>query len=361
MYIMSCIGLGQSCITCPHFQCKTIIGEAMVWSRTNSEVYQRYTKLKHQVAIDMNRLFRHCPAVDCTHIAYIDSLTKTESSIALPILCDCGQMWCFGCQKDAHWPASCEEAESFRNKCEDHETLKKTYLLPGRISSVQVKRCPFCSHPIEKSHGCQHMVCRCGSDFCWECLSPWDGHDWDNCDSSRKELEDVELTFDYGSARFNKYSKIALQNFIERSGKRLAVFRRLTNRAKQLNIINKLVSFDVETSANRRVRKYLENNVGTLLEQIFHFKYLAHLVLENSAATLAISKTKTMLKSLDKYMHRLDFIVQRLSEIFNQPEILSDEKNIENVKLLLFQGEQLIRNIHVYTRARRKHQIKFVH
>jgi hypothetical protein len=205
------------------------------------------------------------------------------------------------------------------------------------------------------------MVCRCGSDFCWECLSPWDGHDWDNCDSSRKELEDVELTFDYGSARFNKYSKIALQNFIERSGTRLAVFRRLTKRAKQLNIINKLVSFDVETSANRRGRKYLENNLGTLLEQIFHFKYLAHLVLENSAATLAISKTKTMLKSLDKYMHRLDFIVQRLSEIFNQPEILSHEKNIENVKLLLFQGEQLIRNIHVYTRARRKHQIKFVH
>jgi hypothetical protein len=251
-------------------------------------------------------------------------------------------MWCFGCQKDAHWPASCEEAESFRNKCDDYETLKKTYGLPGRISSVQVKRCPFCSDPIEKSHGCQHMSCRCGNDFCWECLSPWDGHNWEKCDGSRKELEDVELAFDFGSARFRKYSKIAVDNFIERSGKRLFAFRRLTRRTK-------------------RVRKYPESSQETFFERIFHFKYLAHVVLENSAATLAVSKTRLMLKTLDKYMHRLDFIVERLNEIVRQPTVLFDEKNIENVELLLSQGEQLIRNIHGYTLARRNNRNKFVH
>lgn len=331
-----------------------------MWSRTNSVVYQQYTELKRQVAINMNQQFRHCPAADCTHVAYVKSLTKTDSAKALPILCNCGQLWCFDCQKDAHWPASCEEAESFREKCEDLESVKKTYLLPGRISSVQVKRCPFCSHPIEKGRGCQHMLCRCGNDFCWECLNPWDGHNFDKCDERRKELEDVELAFDFGSARFNKYSKIALENFIERNGKRLVVFQRIAKRVQQLNGINKLVSFDLETSANRRVKKYSGNSLGTFLEQIFHFKYLAHLVLENSAATLAITKTKYMVKSLDKHMGRLDFIVQRLNEIFNQPEILSDKKNMENVKLLLFQGEQLIRNIHAYTRARRNNPIKFV-
>lgn len=358
MYIASRIGLGQSCITCPQFQCKTVVGEPTVWSLTNSKIYRQYLKLKHQMAIDMNQQFRHCPAADCTRIACVDSMSKTESLKALPILCSCGQLWCFGCQKDAHWPASCEEAESFRQKCEDQESLRKTYLLPGRISSVQVKRCPFCSDPIEKNKGCQYMACRCGNGFCWECLSPWDDHNWDTCDERRKELEDVELAFDFGSTRFNKYSKIAVENVIKRSRKKIAVFRRLTKETKQLSSINKSVSFSQETSANRRVKKYSENDLGNLLEQILHFKYLAHMVLENSAAILAITPTKNMLKSIDKSMSRLDFIVQRFSEILNQPEILLD-KNIDNVKLLLFQGEQLIKNIHAYAQARRNNQIKF--
>ena len=335
---MSCIGLGQTCITCPHFQCKTVIGEPLMWSQTNSEIYQRYMKLKHHAVIGMNQKFRHCPAANCTHIAYIDS--STEFSPGLPILCVCGQMWCFGCQKDSHWPASCEEAESFRNKCDDYESLKKTYHLPGRISSVQVKRCPFCSYPIEKGLGCQHMSCRCGNDFCWECLSPWNNHDWNKCGERRIEVEDVELAFDLGSARFRKYSKIAVDNFIARSGKKLSAFRRLTKRAKS-------------------VRKFSENSQETCLERILHFKYLAHVVLENSAASLAVSKTKIMLKSLDKYMHRLHFIVQRLNEIAYHPTIRLDEKNIESAKFLLSQGDQLIRNIHGYTQA--KKNIKFVH
>ena len=328
-----------------------------MWSLTNSKIYGLYTKLKHEMVINMNQQFRHCPAADCTRIAHVDSMSKKESSPALPILCNCGHFWCFGCQKDAHWPASCKEAESFRKKCEGHESLRKTYLLPGRISSVQVKRCPFCSHPIEKSVGCQHMLCHCGNSFCWECLSPWNDHDWDTCDERRKELEDVELAFDFGSTRFNKYSKIAIENVIERSRKKFAVFRRLTKRAKQLSGINKSISFDLETSASRRVKEYSKNSLGSLLEQILHFKYLAHMVLENSAAILAITATKKMLKSMDKSMSRLDFIVQRFNEVFDQPEILFDKNNIDNVKLLLFQGERLIKNVHACAQARRCNQI----
>ena len=359
MYIKSCIDLGQSGVTCPHYQCKTILGEPIVWSLTNTELYQRYTKIKYQVAIDTNKQLRHCPSADCTYIAYMDSPTLTESSMALPILCACGRLWCFNCQNDAHWPASCEEAESFLKKCEDHESLKKTYLLPGRISSVQVKRCPFCSHPIEKSRGCQHMLCRCGNDFCWECLSPWNDHNWDKCDESRKELEDVELVFDFGSVRFKKYSNIAVKNIIERSAKRLTAFRRLTKKAKQLSD-NKLVSFGRDTSAKKRIRKYCEKSIATCLENILHFKYLAHMVLENSAVSLAITKTKKMLRPLDMHMVRLDFIVQRLNEIFSHPEVLSDQKNVDDVKLLIFHGQKLIRNINSFAQARRNNQLKLL-
>ncbi|RHN67220.1 putative transcription factor C2H2 family [Medicago truncatula] len=31
------------------------------------------------------------------------------------------------------------------------------------------KRCPSCSIYVERINGCNHMMCRCGSDFCYKC------------------------------------------------------------------------------------------------------------------------------------------------------------------------------------------------
>ena len=45
-----------------------------------------------------------------------------------------------------------------------------------RTYFAHVKKCRKCHHPMEKSGGCQHMQCRCGFQFCWECLSAWQDH-----------------------------------------------------------------------------------------------------------------------------------------------------------------------------------------
>ena len=33
-----------------------------------------------------------------------------------------------------------------------------------------VKDCPKCGNSIEKSGGCNHMLCKCGAHICWICL-----------------------------------------------------------------------------------------------------------------------------------------------------------------------------------------------
>ena len=46
----------------------------------------------------------------------------------------------------------------------------------GHTYFAKVKKCPQCHQPMEKSGGCQHMACRCGASFCWECLCLWQDH-----------------------------------------------------------------------------------------------------------------------------------------------------------------------------------------
>ena len=150
LYIASKITAGQSSITCPYFNCKTTIDEPLVWSCTNSTFYQKYRKLSIQNLISTNPQLQYCPTADCPHLAYIDGLDIKQPN-SVPVLCKCGLVWCFSCQKPAHWPASCKEMDIFLKDFKDHEEYMKKLRYPGSISSVQVKKCPFCHAPIEKS------------------------------------------------------------------------------------------------------------------------------------------------------------------------------------------------------------------
>ena len=150
LYIVSKIDAGQSSITCPYFNCKTTIDEPLVWSCTNSTFYQKYRKLHVQNLISTNPQLQYCPTADCSHLAYIDGLEIKQPN-SVPVLCKCGLVWCFSCQKPAHWPASCKEMDTFLNQFKDHEEYMKMLRFSGSISSVKVKRCPTCHEPIEKS------------------------------------------------------------------------------------------------------------------------------------------------------------------------------------------------------------------
>jgi hypothetical protein len=40
-------------------------------------------------------------------------------------------------------------------------------------SNGRMKACPYCGEGVELSEGCNHMTCRCGNQWCFECLLPW--------------------------------------------------------------------------------------------------------------------------------------------------------------------------------------------
>merc|ERR1712029_740719 len=63
---------------------------------------------------------------------------------------------CIKCLKDWHFGSPCQ--------LED-------------LTDLNVKNCPTCSIPIHRTEGCDAMFCsRCTTWFCWECLTPTNGH-----------------------------------------------------------------------------------------------------------------------------------------------------------------------------------------
>ena len=46
--------------------------------------------------------------------------------------------------------------------------------VPHKVADSQLRKCPNCKSPIEKSSGCNHMNCKkCKHEFCWLCLRPY--------------------------------------------------------------------------------------------------------------------------------------------------------------------------------------------
>jgi hypothetical protein len=44
--------------------------------------------------------------------------------------------------------------------------------LEDQLNAGDVKRCPKCRIAVERVDGCLHMICKCGAEFCWDCLRP---------------------------------------------------------------------------------------------------------------------------------------------------------------------------------------------
>ncbi len=90
------------------------------------------------------------------------------------------------------------------------------------------------------------------------------------------------------------------------------------------------------------------------MEDVFRFKNTAHFVLENTAVYMAVAKTTKLVKSLDRNMELLDFIIQRCNEVLLEPVVLLKEEKPENVRELLKRGEEVIWNIDRLLQASRK-------
>ena len=98
--------------------------------------------------------FHYCPTPDCPQIyrsAPRDTVLQCPS---------CLTRICPSCHVTYHEGESCPDPDAEGTKLFDEWACKH-----------DVKKCPGCKAPIERSEGCNHMMCiRCKTHICWVCL-----------------------------------------------------------------------------------------------------------------------------------------------------------------------------------------------
>ncbi|KAI8986757.1 hypothetical protein BD414DRAFT_416009 [Trametes punicea] len=101
--------------------------------------------------------FHYCPTPDCPQV-YRKPSPKTKSALQCP---SCLVRICPHCDMEYHDTVSCQDHNS------EDELLFEEWKM-----GHDVKDCPNCKVPIERSAGCNHMTCiSCKVHICWACLA----------------------------------------------------------------------------------------------------------------------------------------------------------------------------------------------
>ncbi|KAF2112895.1 hypothetical protein BDV96DRAFT_145698 [Lophiotrema nucula] len=107
-------------------------------------------------------IFRNCPTADC------DRFYRT-SSVERPRVFDCDgclSSICTACHQTTHDGLTCDEQKALIKAATDGSDEFAKWK-----EENDVRDCPNCTAPIEKSHGCNHMECRaCHIHICWFCM-----------------------------------------------------------------------------------------------------------------------------------------------------------------------------------------------
>ncbi|XAR50429.1 hypothetical protein NMG60_11004756 [Bertholletia excelsa] len=148
-------------ITCPAFLCTATIDLDICRGKVSGEVAAKWEDLLCESAIPASEKF-YCPFRDCSAMLVMDG-EKGIKEAECPM---CHRLFCAECHVAWHSEVTCEEFK--RN-----ERGREDLIMEELAKSKRWMRCPNCKYYVEKTQGCLHMTCRCGTQFCYACGATW--------------------------------------------------------------------------------------------------------------------------------------------------------------------------------------------
>lgn len=98
-----------------------------------------------------------CPSCD-----FMVQMSDPNDGIVRCMDAECGKITCRWCSKPEHSPLKCHEVEK------DGETKIRTFV-EEKMAEAVLRRCPKCKKPYERTEGCNHIKCPCGTHSCYLC------------------------------------------------------------------------------------------------------------------------------------------------------------------------------------------------
>lgn len=346
--------MGETDLLCPGHQCQTPLDDITIMSLATSW-YCKYFSWKIKRSITKNPALKHCPTEGCHLVMQVTPCeaheVTTESTTApLPVVCACNQSWCFKCQEPSHWPSQCEKAQKFRDEYKEYARKSKRGKAKGKdIISVMVKKCPTCSYPIEKFHGCDHMYCIfCRIHFCWQCLTTLSDHNYYDCRNRVIAKSEFKLPT-VPKTKMQIIIDIALSSHHARKSTNIiAVQRKLKSMEKGIKAYCYLKTRALKNSLHSRISSILEGMIkqNTLIhvKDAFNFQSQAHVVLEGLAIIL-VKGGKNCDVSLHNDLMRLVFIMEGLDNLLKNPGSVCNEEAVSKLTELIKRGKLCIRGI----------------
>ncbi|PCH44865.1 hypothetical protein WOLCODRAFT_78291 [Wolfiporia cocos MD-104 SS10] len=108
----------------------------------------------------------YCPNKRCSTLVQVHD-DPDEPQALCP---SCNELLCVPCQVVWHEDMTCEEFQALpldERSPEDQQALQL-------MRTKSWRRCPNCSFIVELTVGCNHITCRCKTEFCFRCGSLWD-------------------------------------------------------------------------------------------------------------------------------------------------------------------------------------------
>eukprot|EP00898_Chlorokybus_atmophyticus_P000828 jgi/Chlat1/1746/Chrsp13S02169 len=139
---------------------------------------------------DVNKAIRH----DAKRLALVQRLAveagmknkvycpHTQCEAVMDILNPKGKIDCFKCHRP--FCATCRTAWHTGYSCEEYQALPDHLRTAEDLQMLRLaqqklwRRCPNCKHMVERNPvGCNFMMCRCKSAFCYQVIEDGDHHD----------------------------------------------------------------------------------------------------------------------------------------------------------------------------------------
>ncbi|KAA0053550.1 E3 ubiquitin-protein ligase RNF144B-like protein [Cucumis melo var. makuwa] len=157
-------------VKCPEPNCGTVLEPEMCGSFVPKRVLERWADALFEAMILKSKRL-NCPFKDCG-AAMIDE--GDEEGVTAVECGSCWRLFCAECRVGWHGEMKCGEFQRLRKEAgvsgdkDDAMTVKLA-------ENKKWRRCPHCKIYVEKTVGCVHILCRCGSEFCYSCGGKWGG------------------------------------------------------------------------------------------------------------------------------------------------------------------------------------------